>query len=899
MSTKDYRIFLLEEHKKISGYLDQEFFSYLDLLDEREYHSSDEKEFLKTFVCEIIKKFGKSQVDISNSFEKDDHSFVSLKTERLNFLLREFSKKNLVEPPIQVFYHHLTPEGLKKRPQCHLACSYSKEISTVKGSKKIYSVDIIPLEQARIRKTNLQNTTQKQILHQNKTLESGWLQLLKDMSELGNASVYGEGMLKDLFVEPFLTATFPRKDMKSDTLRGPAMEMLTKLSMLDFPGHLSEPILLFGEFGSGKSSLLKMFAGELARDENAPCPIYIPLSEILIYSTSSLIDALKKYLKFKYHINDLDESISNRFLFWLFDGFDELNLYNKEDETWIIDRYLELGQIAKSNRVIVSSRPIMFLGNLDNIPLSTPRINIEPFSDNLIKSWILYWKKLPKYEKSVISLKGLRKRELIDVARNPMILFMIATMFDKELSEERPYLRSEIYKYFIDSTEKGKYIKDKDVKYKKRTPSNYREILQEIAFLIFRYSSSGFISKEELTKRLPETNTVEKVINNQKIRSILVGHFFQEITGNDKRKYVEFSHQSFREYLVVEKFLQMLIHATEKNYDAHAWHKLCCKMLTSTKMGFLCECICLLNGSMRKKIFKAAQRFLTDPGGIEKQFIPSNLVNSEYDLELFKSLNFTSTLRKILLAYICSVIASYASHKFRKELLFDSTKLFIIGIFHACNVYSLNSSLDQAWQLFLNELPGAVWGPNFDWNGFEINNKHFHDIAIISPKAKNVTINSEFISLIFCDLKDHTILNLGGKNIGRSIFRGGTIVLSNCQSGFNKCIFLNCQIINVNKKHEIDFEDCYFKDTSLVNISVTDCTPSNITQISNKIELASKTLVEYSEEVGCSRMVPWGDIVVDKISDFEHVVFGLTNDEHPMLRFSNICRTVAMSSENV
>ena len=642
-----------------------------------------------------------------------------------------------------------------------------------------------------------------------------------------------------------------------------------------------------------------MFANKLTSENTAPYPIYIPLSEILIYSTSSLMDALKKYMDFKYHINNFEEVVSSNSLYWLFDGFDELNLYEKEDENWIIDRYRELEQLAKTNRVIISSRPIMFLGNLDNIPFSAPRINIALFSDKQIKSWILKWKKIPKYKNSFISLNGLKKKELIDVARNPMVLFMIATMFDHELKEERPYLRSEIYQYYIDSTEKGKYIKDKEAIYKNRTPSNYREILQEIAFLIFRYSGSGFISKEQLQEYLPETKSVEKIINNKKVRNILVSHFFQETIGDDKKKYIEFSHQSFREYLVVEKFLSMLIHATERKYDAYEWHKLCCKMLTSAKLGFLCESLCLLKGSLRRKVFETFQNFLFPASGIEKQLIPSNMNNTEQSVELIKSLHLTSIIRNILSCYICSVIASYASPQFRKELKFSSIKNFILGIFHVCQAYFSGSSIVSAWQLLINELPGGIWGPNFDWNGFELNNKHFHDIAILSPKTKNITINSEFISLVFCDLVNNTVLNLGGKYIGQSIFRGGTIMLSKHQSGFNKCVFQNCQIINICKEHKIGFEDCYFENIQVINLPASvKCSRKN-QQISKNIELAVQTLLDYSEQVQCSSMVPWGDVVIEKISDFEKIVFGLKDDEGSMMQFSNICRTVAISSEGL
>ena len=165
MPTKNCRDFLREEHNKISEYLELEFFTYLDQFDEGGFKDADEKNFFKKFI-KVIKKFGMSQDNIGNSLE-GDRSFISIKTERLNYFLKKFSECR-IDPPIQVFYYHLTPEGQKKRVQCHLACSQGRELSTVNDSIIVYSADIFPFDQAKeacagkLQESNIQEKSKKE-----------------------------------------------------------------------------------------------------------------------------------------------------------------------------------------------------------------------------------------------------------------------------------------------------------------------------------------------------------------------------------------------------------------------------------------------------------------------------------------------------------------------------------------------------------------------------------------------------------------------------------------------------------------------------------------------------------------------------------------------------------------
>lgn len=138
-----------ENHKAIAAYLEAEFFCYLDSLGTNEFDNDNEKEFIKRFIKVISKSFGKSQEYISTALDKGDHTIVSYGTKRANRFLESFCSKTII-PPIQIFFYHINSKDEKKRIQCHLACSYGKPISTIKGSKRRYSHNISSLEHAKI-----------------------------------------------------------------------------------------------------------------------------------------------------------------------------------------------------------------------------------------------------------------------------------------------------------------------------------------------------------------------------------------------------------------------------------------------------------------------------------------------------------------------------------------------------------------------------------------------------------------------------------------------------------------------------------------------------------------------------------------------------------------------------
>ena len=731
--------------------------------------------------------------------------------------------------------------------------------------------------------------------------EKNWLDLRNIMGTFEDYDLFDEhGTLKDIFVEPDAFITIPDLSSKlSHTRRQPILQFLEAYVLnLEKEYHSKKPLIVFGEYGVGKSSCLRMLASRLANNKKSPIPIYIPLREAVITSSSNMIDSIKNYLETNHLIDSFDSDIRRRPVCWLLDGFDELNLYESKNEQWIIERFREIERLAQIRKsiVIVASRPILFLGDILNIPTESIRLTIEPFDIKKIGRWINNWKGLSAHRKNSISIDGLKSRNLLSEATNPLVLFMIASLFDEELKENKPYLRAEIFKIFIDSTEKGKFNRESGYENYHKIPENYREILQEIAYVIFRYGNSGLISKTELINKLPEGRAAIDLLNAHQLRSILVSHFFKEAEIKDKEPYVEFSHQSFREYLVVEKFMNMIVDATEEKFNMRDWHEFSLKMLTSAKLQFLRESLCMLDSETRIKIFNLFVYFTLTQRGIEKHFVPDQI--AEDTIEILKSIDFTSNMRNILAYFICSTIAAYGSDSLRSKLVMPTMKNGLIDIYHNANSYQPTSSIEKAYNLLLNELPGGILGPDFTWRGFEIEVKHISDYAIITPRTNNIIITCNSISFLLFVLKEYQLLILGSSQINHSVFYGGQLIINNIETTFENCTFINCKIVVTRSDSTIIMKKSKFISSTIIGEKTTldyhDVIQNNDKIYIDIVDNAVRHLKEYVENYGCSPFVPWTDVIACRIPEFAEMIF---QDEQHALRFNSVCREVAISSE--
>jgi hypothetical protein len=185
-----------------------------------------------------------------------------------------------------------------------------------------------------------------------------WNDLAAEMRMLECSPIYSDKgyTLKDIFI--FQNAEFKlRKSSRWEDI-GNLKDYLLDFDFAELKLE-KKPVIIYGDFGIGKSSFLKMLASLMVKSNHRYFPILVPLRELPIYDPHNLVDAIKKFLAV---YGNIDITRLNRKVLFLLDGFDELNFYMDKDD-WIKRAFGQLLSLLryKNVHIIISSRPIMFL----------------------------------------------------------------------------------------------------------------------------------------------------------------------------------------------------------------------------------------------------------------------------------------------------------------------------------------------------------------------------------------------------------------------------------------------------------------------------------------------------------------------------------------------------------
>jgi len=413
--------------------------------------------------------------------------------------------------------------------------------------------------------------------------------------------IFGESKvaLDDIFIEPDATALVQTATNETSSFTEPALALLFQWAhsaylregddtarLVGFEGARM-PLLVLAPFGCGKSSLLTMFAARLIESDTSVVPVLIPLRELKAAGTEQpLLQTLIDYVQGQHGI---DLRTSDDEICLLCDGFDELNLFYSGDsrQEWVETGYRQLSSLAQRPNVcvIISSRPILLMDSASVARDGTTRLHLLPFDDEKIERWCRGYASKAGL-KSDLSLAFLQERNLVEVARTPIVLYMIARIVetDPQLLEPRRYTRSEIYRLFIDWTERGGYTKDG---IKHDLPAQYRAVLQDIAWHLFQ-SGNGFMREDDLLTKLRAAygeTTPERIPVG---RNLLVAHMLTTTT----KSMIEFTHQSFREYLVAERIWRSLESARlGDGLTPEVWIALRGRLLTDAKIQLLIEMV--------------------------------------------------------------------------------------------------------------------------------------------------------------------------------------------------------------------------------------------------------------------------------------------------------------------
>lgn len=666
-----------------------------------------------------------------------------------------------------------------------------------------------------------------------------WNELEREMLAIENQPVYGDAgcILKDIFV--FQTAEIKQSGMDHWKNIG---DLKAFLMGFDFKAMKpeSDPIIIFGDFGIGKSSFLKMLTATMLRARHDYFPIYIPLRELPVYSSRDIVKAMALYLD---RFGSIAFNRLNRDVLFLLDGFDELNLY-QQDENWIRRHLERLNFFSKYQNVhvIISSRPILFLKEFENIPAGSPVLRIREFDDKQIVEWIDRWKSLPESTDSEMSLENLRHRYLLPLVRNPLLLYMTAKIYDTELDKDTVYSKGTIYRLYYDWTIKGKF---KDDKPSHQLPHNYRKVLQNIAMTMRSVGSKGtLIEYSVLKKRILE---FQKELPDKELfemnELILVGHFFK-VRERKELKWVEFGHQSFGEYLVAEKIFEFLKESVNTGkIDNVKWLALGRQLPSEEEFEFLRDLLFELPDRDVMWIYDQLRRFkcllIIGTGHFRKilskfKFADEREISGIY----YRSINLSA------MAFIlCNIIYDILYLKwddFKNEDYPAKTLRPLVGyIYHICHTAPASEKqgthqYQQTWQTVKRFLAGIdlseliLEGIDFsfadlkvtDFTYASLTRCSFESTSLHAADFSHAVLDGVNFSNAACD---HTAFS--HTRLKQATFREAWV----CGVRFIKTEFLN---VDFSKTF---FEDCEFIDCLIRNViwdetEITNCKglPKNI-----------------------------------------------------------------------
>lgn len=687
------------------------------------------------------------------------------------------------------------------------------------------------LYQIKAHRSNPQQFTLPDFSESGQQSRFNWQWLATEMRALVRQPVYGDKncFLERIFIFPNGRIKTAGGDKHQDI--GPLKDYILNFDFWTCESE-SRPLFLFGDFGIGKSSFLKILTSHMHTVGHRYFPIYIPLRELPVYDANDLVKAIKRYLdRFgQFTLNRLDRDV-----LLLLDGFDELNFYDKE-EKWIrrhIKRLVSLAQY-RHIQVIITSRPLLFLKEADNIPANATVLEIKEFEDHQVQQWIDKWKVLPGMDKSTISYARIKERLLLQIVRNPLLLYMTAKIYDTELKDNIAYSKGVIYQRFYDWTIKGKF-KDEGENTPYQLPTNYRQILQNIAMTMRAIGESGaFIEFEslkryifEFQRELPEEDIFE--LN----ELILTGHFFK-LEHRRELKYVEFGHQSFKEYLVAEKICDYLTESFRKDrFDDPKWLTLGRHLPSVEEFEFLKDLLYELPKAQLvwfySKLRHNTSQMLIGSGGFKKVLGKINFSNDiEINTIYFRSINLLAMA--YLLCHMIRIRLLEINAASLKKL--DEGNINLGGqigyIYHVCHTASGGKQYNKAWDTVKRFLEGSNFNElhldGIDFHYADLKCTDFIKASIARCCFDTAELHAADFShaqIQFSDFSDAACDHTVFEKARLSHVRLHNTYMVNC--AFNQTEFDHVDFSGAYMK-DIHFENCTFNRVLLDNIKTENCT---------------------------------------------------------------------------
>lgn len=680
----------------------------------------------------------------------------------------------------------------------------------IDSDEKKYTVEILHKW-----KHDAEKFTHGELTQEREKSPFGQISLSDIQRKLADENIYGnkKHQLWKMFVAYSVSGRIGEEDVYYDNV----IEALT-----DITGASSEKMfLMLGDYGVGKSSTLKMMASIYNNGKF----LYISLKDVLIFSNNILdgiYDFCSRAYQLRFDFSELDSE-----LILLLDGFDELQRYHA-DKDEDLRLFMQICKLAEYPfvKVILSSRGTAFINNQKLLKYSTVYLN--DFDDDQIEEWIQKWKDVNPGVEIKISLDGLKERNLLEICRNKLILYMVARIYNDELLESRQYTKAYIYKSFYDWTIAGKFVEDMEYqngnyqsagKYDDKT---YRRILQDIALVITQYASNELMEFESLKEKILTFQQEEIVQEFFEVnKHLFTRHFFSAKIENQKF-FIEFAHKSLREYLFAEKLLEFIKKTANENFiDIGEWLQFGRnKRLSGESFYFFKELLMEMSVDMLIKVNTKAYELcivLLVAGGRFTRYVAENNIMQGKAI-----MNISECFHRSLILSVIAGIVNSISYDLILEVEQEKEELHIRQI--PCDkVYKICDNYIADGAKYIEMYPVFLQFVKYiDMHDREISYINYINMELKKFRIYDSVIHSGVIQGIQTEYTDICNAHFISVQINDAVLKNGIIEMSNFKCcNLENVTFINIHFCNVSFDILLDanikFEACTFSETVVEN----------------------------------------------------------------------------------
>lgn len=320
-------------------------------------------------------------------------------------------------------------------------------------------------------------------------------------------------------------------------------------------------IVLCGGPGSGKSTLCKILASQLASDANMH-PVFLRLRRLKEGADVAVF--LEESLQRQGVITRLADLRSLPNLVLILDGFDELVMASRSRlrQFFNVLREEHSSLPLRTAKIIVSGRDTLFPQG-DGLPSGSHVISLLPFDGERVKAWGEKWRCLHKDgpgatfepERFVDNSKDRKKAAALHhLVTWPLTLHLVARVhtsgrLDLGIKGPNPKLeKAYLYRSILAETA-SRQVTQADSQ-GRLNPQNTREFLRDLAWRMYSESRDSMDPVEVmplLARYFPESNESEL----SELADVAVVNS-PELSKGEETGF-EFVHKSFAEYLVAER----------------------------------------------------------------------------------------------------------------------------------------------------------------------------------------------------------------------------------------------------------------------------------------------------------------------------------------------------------